>query len=305
MIQSVNFHLWEPCNMKCQFCFATFNDVKKSILPKGHLSKEDAIRVVKELAILGFEKITFAGGEPTLCPWLFDLIKTAKQAGMTTMIVTNGSRIDDDFLVKNKEYLDWIAISIDSLDSKTNKAIGRAVSGNTPLTMEYYTTIIEKVKQYNYGLKINTVIHRLNYLEDMNKFIGFAQPKRWKVLQVLPIIGQNDEAIRNLEISDKEFELFLSVHKELQVIVKIVAESNEMMKGSYAMVDPAGRFFDNTNGYHNYSRPILEVGVLEAIKGVQYDFEKFTRRGGIYDWELVKDKPPTKTTLLTINHFSN
>ena len=32
------------------------------------------------------------------------------------------------------------------------------------------------------------------------------------------------------------------------------------MTGSYVMVDPAGRFFDNTSGYHTYGRPILEGG---------------------------------------------
>ena len=75
-IPSVNFHLWEPCNMKCKYCFATFKDVKQSILPKGHLPKAEAIEIVKELAEYGFKKITFAGGEPTLCKWLPDLIIT-------------------------------------------------------------------------------------------------------------------------------------------------------------------------------------------------------------------------------------
>ena len=68
---SVNFHLWEPCNMRCRFCFATFQDVRQSVLPKGHLPREDALRVTEALAE-HFEKITFAGGEPLLCPWLPD-----------------------------------------------------------------------------------------------------------------------------------------------------------------------------------------------------------------------------------------
>src|SRR6478672_1227479 len=100
-IPSVNFHLWEPCNMRCKFCFATFQDVKQSILPQGHLPKEQAIQVVQQLARFGFQKITFAGGEPSLCPWLNELITSAKDAGMTTMIVTNGSRLTDNFLEAN------------------------------------------------------------------------------------------------------------------------------------------------------------------------------------------------------------
>ena len=34
-IPSVNFHLWKPCNMSCKFCFATFQDFDRDILPKG------------------------------------------------------------------------------------------------------------------------------------------------------------------------------------------------------------------------------------------------------------------------------
>ena len=61
-IPSVNFHLWKPCNMSCQFCFATFQDFGRDILPKGHLAPEDCMAVVEALAEAGFEKINFAGG---------------------------------------------------------------------------------------------------------------------------------------------------------------------------------------------------------------------------------------------------
>jgi len=53
-------------------------------------------------------------------------------------------------------------------------------------------------------------------------------------------------------------------------------------------VDPAGMFFDNAAGTHNYSRPILEVGVRKAIQDVNYNYSKFISRGGIYDWGNLK-----------------
>ena len=49
--RSVNFHLWQPCNMRCNFCFATFEDVKRTVLPKGHLPREAALEVVRLLAL--------------------------------------------------------------------------------------------------------------------------------------------------------------------------------------------------------------------------------------------------------------
>lgn len=280
-ISSVNFHLWEPCNMRCKFCFATFQDVKQTILPKGHLPEVEALEVVKKIAAAGFEKITFAGGEPLLCKWLSNLIKTAKQLGMTTMLVTNGSKLTDEFLIDNKPYLDWIALSVDSLEDESNIKIGRSITGKKPLSKAYYYDLVDTIKKYGYGLKINTVVNKVNYKDDLTDFIEYANPQRWKVLQVLPIVGQNDNKIEEFKITTKEYNYFLNIHKDLKAIVP---ESNEEIKGSYVMVDPAGRFFDNAQGIHNYSKPILEVGIQEALKTMNYDFYKFKSRGGIYDW---------------------
>lgn len=281
LIPSVNFHLWEPCNMRCGFCFAKFQDVKQSILPKGHLPEFEALKVVEEIAKLGFEKITFAGGEPMLSPWLPKLIQKAKSFGLTTMLVTNGSKLSDNFLLDNKPYLDWIALSIDSLYNESNLKIGRAIVGKTPLTRAYYKAKIERIHNYGYGLKINTVVNSYNYLEDFNAFILESKPQRWKVLQVLPIKGQNDDLINEFTIKRYQFEQFLKQHELLN---NMVPESNEDIKGSYVMVDPAGRFFDNSNGIHNYSTPILENGAKSALKFMNYSYSKFLNRNGIYDW---------------------
>ncbi len=287
IIPSVNFHLWEPCNMRCKFCFARFQDVRNSILPKGHLPREEAHIVVREIANLGFEKITFAGGEPTLCPWLPELLATAKELGLTTMIVSNGSNLDEKFLYENRNSLDWIAVSIDSLHTHTNISMGRAVTGKRPLHADYYHNTIDKIKSLGYGLKINTVVTKLNYLEDMSDFINYAKPKRWKVLQVLPIVGQNDAQIDQFKISDSEFQQFLNTHEKLRSVTTIATENNDQMKSSYVMVDPAGRFFDNASGTHHYSDPILEVGASNAIQSMNYDLDKFLGRGGLYNWKIA------------------
>jgi len=285
-IPSVNFHLWEPCNMRCKFCFATFQDVKQTILPKGHLPKEEAIEVVKRIAAFGFQKITFAGGEPTLCQWLPELIATAKSLGMTTNIVTNGSKLTDVFLEANRKNLDWIAISIDSLNPETNLKIGRAITGSRPLSLEYYEALIEKVKELGYGLKINTVVNSANLHETMVDFIRQSKPLRWKILQAIPIKGQNDENISEFLISNAEFEEFVQRHHEVESDTKLVAEPEHLIKGSYIMVDPAGRFFDNTSDGYRYSSKILEVGCAEALKEVESDFSKFLDRGGLYPFSI-------------------
>lgn len=286
-VPSVNFHLWQPCNMRCRFCFATFQDVKKERLPKGHLPRQEAIQVVEALCKAGFSKITFVGGEPTLCPWLADLIEVTKKNFLTTMLVTNGSRLTPEFLQQVKPWLDWVCVSIDSLNPETNKAAGRVLLNSKPFVECHYLAQLEMIKQMGFGLKINTVVHKLNYKEDMTSFIRSAAPNRWKIFRVLPVEGQNSGLKNELLISDTEFQEYLSINRG--TTFQPVVEDNEDMRGSYAMVDPAGRFFDSSRGYHVYSDPILHSGVELAYKQVMIRSDKFSRRGGNYDWNFIKN----------------
>jgi radical S-adenosyl methionine domain-containing protein 2 len=140
-------------------------------------------------------------------------------------------------------------------------------------------------RHHGIRLKINTVVNRLNVDEDMSDFIHKMGPERWKLFQVLPIEGQNAGHVEPLEILRAEFEHFAERHLHLNRFgIEVVPESNDDMTGSYAMIDPAGRFFDNTLGAHTYSRPILEVGVREAFSQVSFDLQTFEDRGGRYDW---------------------
>lgn len=285
-IPSVNFHLWEPCNFRCKFCFASFQDVKKTILPKGHLPKEQAKQVVKLLAESGFEKITFAGGEPTLCPWIGDLIALAKDCGMTTNLVTNGWALlkRPELLKDLAENLRWLTLSIDSLYADTNTISGRALGSKQAITKDEYSLLIKQARKHGLRIKINTVVHQLNWQEPLCEFMEEVNPERWKIFQVLPVNGQNDKHFDDYSISNEQFQSFLNLNKPAVNITTIVPETNELMRASYVMVDPAGRFFDNTNGSHTYSEEILNVGIQRALRQVEISNKVFLKRKGLYDW---------------------
>ena len=89
------------------------------------LPKEKGLLVPNLLADAGAEKLTFVGGEPTLCPWLIELIAAAKTAGLTTCLVTNGSRLTEEFLDTCVGILDWIGLSIDASNDELHYRIGR------------------------------------------------------------------------------------------------------------------------------------------------------------------------------------
>ncbi|GAB3425468.1 viperin family antiviral radical SAM protein [Flindersiella endophytica] len=270
--------------MHCWYCFAEFRDVRREVLPDGHLEREDALSVVKHLGEAGFTKLTFAGGEPLLSPWFADVVKAAKSAGMTTSVVTNGSLLNDVLVDQLRGVLDWFVLSVDSLAQQTNSSIGR-MTKSRPLTEDRYLEICEQIKRIGVALKVNTVVSSANCSEDMSAFIGKARPLRWKILQVLPIEGQNDRHVDRFLLDRLKFDGYVARHRHLEDQgITIVPETNDDMIGSYAMVDPAGRFYDNVDGTYNYSDPILDVGVERALEQVRIDPEKFVRRGGVYDW---------------------
>ncbi len=278
-VPTVNYHVLRQCNMRCGFCFATYTDIAFA----EQLDEASTLSLVDRLAEAGAEKINFAGGEPMLLRWIPTLIRRAKDCGLDTSIVTNGSRIDDAWLDDLACSLDIIALSIDSVDLDTLRKIGRAVPNRPPMSESDYLRMGAAIKRRGIRLKVNTVVNRHNRHEDFRQFIEAIAPERWKIFQALPVEGQNHERINEFMVTPDEFQGYVDRNRSVERDgVSVVPEDNEMMTGSYLMVDPLGRFFDNTRGRHAYSRSILEIGVAQALKDVKVYPGRFEERGGRY-----------------------
>ena len=278
-IPSVNYHLLRNCNMDCTHCFATFEDIRRP-----QLSESESLDLIGELAGAGFEKINFAGGEPMLCPYIDGLIRRAKRLGMTTSIVTNGTRITPEWVAGMRGHLDWVALSMDSASPETHMAMGRSTKDG-PISCEGYLEMAGLVRQHM-RLKIDTVVTVLNCGEDMSDFVIRAAPERWKIMQNLLVEGQNGPGFARCRTSDEQFAAFVSRNRRGVAGhgIRVVPESNEMMRGSYTMVSLDGRFYDNVSDEYRYSHPILDVGVERALGQIDVDPETFAARGGLYGW---------------------
>jgi len=270
-IVSVNWHLWPRCNYHCSFCFGHFKDIN----PKT-LSLDRSVSILHILKGIGVQKITFTGGEPLLCPYLGDLLKEAKSLGFTTMIVSNGSLITQSFLREYHPYIDWIGLSLDSVSDEVEALLGRGYGGH----IKNIRKIVPDIKGYGIKLKINVVVTRLTYKEDLTYLLTELAPDRLKFFQVLKIRGENDHAIDSLLISNEQFQEFVNRHRRLNPI----SESNDLMIGSYIMLDPLGRFFQNFDNKTTYSPSILDTDPLIALNTIGWDYERFLQRGGIYQW---------------------
>lgn len=225
---------------------------------------------------LGFSSIrlTLVGGEPLLFRSLDKLIEIAYGIGFRVSMVTNGSQITDDFIIQQAGRLSSIGFSIDTIHNKTMHDIGRICRSGSVVDPDKLAEQIRllRVCNQNILIKINTVINRYNFEEEMTPFIDQVKPDKWKIFRVLPIIKPETA------ITDEQFSRFLQIHQKFSAIWTV--EDNDAMIGSYIMIDPLGRFFDNAQNQNAYvySQSILEVGVEKAFQQVHFDLNKFTKR---------------------------
>ena len=290
---AVNWHFWPWCNYGCKFCFARFEDIPRA----DRLPKEIAITVPEMLAAAGADKITFVGGEPTLCPYLGDLLAASKDVGLTTCIVSNATGLTEEFLDEWGHLIDWVGLSIDASNDELHAEIGRGMRGDLARQRSHHLELAKRVwascTQRGIRMKLNTVVCKANLDDDMSALVMEIKPERWKIFEVLPVEGQNDGDVDDMLLEEGEFNSWVERHKWVaDEGIQFVPESNELMRGSYAMLDALGRFYSNTEGGHTYGPSILDVGVMRAWEENCFHEDRFHDRGGIYEWNSDVRKLP-------------
>jgi radical S-adenosyl methionine domain-containing protein 2 len=290
---AVNWHFWPWCNYGCKFCFARFEDIPRA----DRLPKEIAVTVPQMLADAGADKITFVGGEPTLCPYLEDLLLASKKAGLTTCIVSNATGLTEEFLNRCEHLIDWVGLSIDASNDNLHVEIGRGLRSDLKRASSHHLieakAAWERCTSRGIRMKLNTVVCRANLHDDMSDLVLELRPERWKVFEVLPVKGQNDGDIEPLLLEEGEFQTWVQRHEHVaDEGIQFVPESNDLMRGSYAMMDALGRFYSNVDGGHSYGPSILDVGVLQAWGQNRFLEDRFHNRGGVYEWSTKNGQLP-------------
>ncbi|KAI0852830.1 radical SAM enzyme [Daldinia vernicosa] len=277
---SVNYFPSRKCNYTCGFCFHT--ETSSYVLPIDEAKR--GLRLLKEA---GMRKLNIAGGEPFLYPRLLtELLCYCKEELKveSISIVSNGSKIRENWLRENCQWLDILAVSCDSFNPETNKKIGRGDDGGNVVRL---FRIAEWCRKYGIKFKLNTVVNTHNWDEDMVANIEKLAPFRWKVFQCLIVAGENDDETRKRDaraflVTEEQWQRFCNRHKHLPCYVP---EDNNSMASSYLLLDEYMCFLDKGEGMITKSESILKVGVKEAMKQIVWDKKSFVERGGIYDWD--------------------
>lgn len=148
-------------------------------------------------------KINFAGGEPFLYPkrlgWLCRYCKRVLALECVSTI-TNGTKVTKAWLDKHGTFVDIIGVSRDSFDETTNDPIGRGIGENA----QQLFRIRDWCGRLKIKFKLNTVVCKLNWQEDMESIIQELQLFRWKCSQVLFLEDGNDASSADMALNKRE-----------------------------------------------------------------------------------------------------
>ena len=129
-LRDLRISVTDRCNFRCRYCMPReVFGADFEFLPREEiLSFEEIARLTSIFAGLGVRKIRLTGGEPTLRADLPTLVRLLKQAApeVEVALTTNGSLLDRLAQPLAEAGLDRLAVSLDTLDDETFRAMNDA-----------------------------------------------------------------------------------------------------------------------------------------------------------------------------------
>lgn len=179
----VFYEITRACDLVCQHCRACAQ-------PKPHpseLSFDSACGLIGQLA--EFRRpplLVFTGGDPLKRPDVYDLVRHARQVGLTTAMTPSATPLVTDQAVHDlrKAGISRLAVSLDGIDAATHDAF-RGVDGSYDHTL----SIMAAARQADLPMQVNTTVTRRNVgqLDAMAQMLADEKIVLWSVFFLVPV----------------------------------------------------------------------------------------------------------------------
>jgi radical SAM protein with 4Fe4S-binding SPASM domain len=161
---SAYVHVTHNCNLHCIGCYS-WVDYRNN---KSNLTTGQMYYIINELKSCGVESIVFSGGEPFLRDDFHKICKYAKEVAKIpkVSVITNGT-VQHERYDKCLNYLDYISVSLDGYDEKTQFIRDPGIMPKVFDTISYLKTKDIKVS-------FITTLHSKN-VDYMDKYVQLSK----------------------------------------------------------------------------------------------------------------------------------
>jgi cyclic pyranopterin phosphate synthase len=174
-IDYLRISLTDACNLRCVYCMPEHMTFR----PRHELLSDDELRrLITVFGAVGFRKIRFTGGEPTLRPGLVDLVRhaTATTGIAKVGLTTNGVLLDQLAQPLRDAGLQSVNLSIDSLDEARFRKLTRW--GN----LRDVRAGLDAARRAGLRIKLNAVVCRdITTDEDVIELARLTLDQDWQV----------------------------------------------------------------------------------------------------------------------------
>lgn len=115
----VQLHPSLRCNLCCEHCYSSSGPEVR-----GELGPTVLCGLVSDAARMGYQVISFSGGEPFLYSGLREVLRHAKSLGLRTTVTTNGYFLQPRRLESLRDLVDVLAVSLDGPPELHNRLRG-------------------------------------------------------------------------------------------------------------------------------------------------------------------------------------
>lgn len=154
------------CPLHCAFCYNPTDYVSHT---QNELTTQQWIKVLREARQMGALQLGISGGEPLLRDDIEQIVGEAGSLGYYSNLITSGVGLTEKRIAEFKRGgLDHIQLSMHDITKEINNFI------TDTNTFELKKKVAAMIKEYDYPMVLNVVIHRYN-IEHIGEILEMAE----------------------------------------------------------------------------------------------------------------------------------